>query len=326
MNLDVARRLARRLRRARAVVHLTRDSDRALAPADSPLSADIAARAALADSVAADLLLSIHHNATAYSDKAVQGTEAYWRALEGDGPSCVAAGEIAARLADALGTGGMRVLPGNFLVLRATSRPAVLGEAAYLSERRLARRLRWGTLRDREAAAYYAALAAHFARADSWPRPSPLPPADTAPRDRPRVILDASGGRPDGLPGPEAAVRLAARAAAAAERLRAAGAEAEAVEGGVVEVVRREAVRGADLILSFAEAPPRGLEGETAAVLVLHYPGSAKGRAAAERIAAAIPGAARREASVWILAHTAAPAVQVVGDVAPGPWAEAALR
>jgi N-acetylmuramoyl-L-alanine amidase len=326
VNLDVARRVAARLRAAGATVHLTRDADIDLAPPDSPLALDLAARAALADSVGADLLVSIHHNATAYriggdglppardrrtawyvrreTRAPLRRTEVYWKALEGaDGPSRAAAEALAPRLAEALGTGEGVAIPGNFYLLRTTSRPAVLGEAAYLSHVPTARRLRWTPAREREVAAYVAGLAAYFAGPPP-PAPPPIviPPPETAPRTAPRVLVQAEGPRAE----------AGARAFEAA--LRARGAEVDVV-GATLEAIRVEYVRRPDLVVSLADEPPATLADDLhrGRPLILHYPSSAKGRAAAERAAAATGGVAR-EASAWILAHTASPAVQIIGD------------
>lgn len=315
VNLDVARRLAARLRAAGATVHLTREADVDVGPADSPLAVDLAARAALADSVGADLFVSIHHNATAYrtgddglprprdrwtawyvrreTRAPARRTEVYWKALEGaGGPSRAAAEALAPRLVAALGTGEGVAIPGNYFVFRSTSRPAILGEAAYLSWGRTARRLRWASWREREAAAYYAALAAFFAAPP--PEPPPLPPPETGPRTAPRFLVQAEGSRAEAL----------------AASLRARGAEVDLV-GDTLEAIRVEYLRRPDIVVSVADEPPAALLSEPRP-LVLHYPASAKGRAVAERIAAATGGSAR-EATVWILVHTASPAVQIVG-------------
>lgn len=134
VNLRVALVLADLLRRAGSTVWLTRQSDSALvAPPETTLAADLRARAALADSVGADVFLSIHHNADAEARHDVNETQTYYRTGD-EGPSLDLAQEIHRHLVTGLAIGADRLLPGNYAVLRQThATSAVLGEPAYLT-------------------------------------------------------------------------------------------------------------------------------------------------------------------------------------------------
>jgi len=133
VNLGVALYLWGLLHDAGAEAQLTRASDRDfLPPGSNMLRDDLAARVALVDSLRPEVFLSLHHNSNAELDRERNAIETYYR-LDDEGPSYDLARDIHRRLAQKLGIGAARLLPGNYFVLRQASTAAVLGEASYLS-------------------------------------------------------------------------------------------------------------------------------------------------------------------------------------------------
>ena len=134
VNLKVALELAALLRRAGARVTLTRDRDTTLVAApESTLASDLRARGAFADSVGAEVFLSLHHNADAGGRREVNETQTYYRTGD-EGPSLDLAQAVHRRLVRGLAIGVDRLLPGNYAVLRATqAAAAVLGEPSHLT-------------------------------------------------------------------------------------------------------------------------------------------------------------------------------------------------
>ena len=126
INLAVAKKLAAKLS-SYADVYLTRWTDKELGNSDKE---DLGARVNLANSLKADVFVSIHCNSA--SNPTAQGMEVY--TLPGRGP----ADELAQAIIDAWA----EVFPGrpvrghkeaNFYVLQETSMPAVLVELGFLS-------------------------------------------------------------------------------------------------------------------------------------------------------------------------------------------------
>lgn len=164
VNLQVSLRLADLLKRQGAKVTLTRTTDAPLVP-DTPEdpTADLRARAAVANDAGADLFISIHHNDTTATNDPRNDTQVYWK-LDDNGPSRDFGQILLPKLAESLQLPRQRLIPGNFAVLRHSRRPAILGEGAYLSnplsEARLKRPETW----QKEAEAYASAVVAYFAR------------------------------------------------------------------------------------------------------------------------------------------------------------------
>lgn len=164
VNLGVALYLWGLLRDAGADAHLTRSVDRDLLEGDEDaLADDLARRVALADSLGADLFVSIHHNARADTNRSVNRIEVYYP-MGDPGASRDAARAIHRHLMRNLGIDGGKVLPGNFYVLRENGAPAVLGESAYLSHPPVEKKLALGEKRRLEAEAYFLGIVTYFAR------------------------------------------------------------------------------------------------------------------------------------------------------------------
>ena len=164
VNLGVALYLWGLLRDAGADARLTRTIDRDLLATDEgKLADDLAARVALADSLDADLFLSIHHNARADTNRSVNQIEVYY-SMGDPGASVDAARAIYRHLMRNLGIERGKVLPGNFYVLRENRRPAVLGESSYLSHPPMEKKLALGEKRRLEAEAYFLGIVTYFSR------------------------------------------------------------------------------------------------------------------------------------------------------------------
>ncbi len=163
VNLGVALYLQGLLQWAGAEVHLTRTADvDLLTPADSSLTADLAARVALADSLQPDVFVSIHHNSTASRDPHVNETQTYYP-LGREGADLDLARAIHRQLVRALEIEPARILPGGFHVLRHAPVPAVLGEPAMISNPVMEGRLTLARSLELEAAAYFLGLRDYFA-------------------------------------------------------------------------------------------------------------------------------------------------------------------
>jgi N-acetylmuramoyl-L-alanine amidase len=166
VNLGVARELAGLLRAEGARVRLTREQDVDLLGGgpEGSLRRDLLARVELAEEVAPDLFLSIHHNSRPGKVGDFNRTETYHR-LGDPGPSRDAAVRIQQHLAAALELPDPPLLrAGNYLVLRHNSGTAVLGEASYLTSRGMGSVLRTAAAQRLEAEAYFLGILDYLRR------------------------------------------------------------------------------------------------------------------------------------------------------------------
>ncbi|HEY9766642.1 MAG TPA: N-acetylmuramoyl-L-alanine amidase, partial [Chroococcales cyanobacterium] len=181
VNLGVALALSRMLEKAGARVILTRSDDSPLVPGKKECSTreELLARVELVNKAHPDLFLSIHHNASL--DPAAKGdeTQTYYR-LDDSGPSLDAARSIHRSLVGVLGLPKERLLAGNYLVLRSSQVPAVLGEASFISNAVIEKKLSQNSRQQLEAEAYFLGIADYFEKGVpqiEWLSPikSPLP-------------------------------------------------------------------------------------------------------------------------------------------------------
>ncbi len=125
ITLQVAKKIQQYLKQA-CDVRLTREKDIALG---QTVSQDLQARSDLANSLKADLFVSIHCNS---SDKSnANGTEVFCYNLGGDGEQL--AKSIHRRLIPAINLKDRGVKTANFAVLKQTIMPACLVELAFIS-------------------------------------------------------------------------------------------------------------------------------------------------------------------------------------------------
>ncbi len=163
VNLEVALELSTLLQRAGASVWLTRDADfDRTSPEDSSLAFDLKARARFADSLRAEVFLSLHHNADAAGRHDVNETQTYYRRGD-DGPSLDPAQVLHRRLVQALRLEPTRLLAGNYSVLRNTRADAAcLLEPSYLTFPATESLLRDTTAIRLEAESYFMGLLDYF--------------------------------------------------------------------------------------------------------------------------------------------------------------------
>lgn len=192
VNLAVALELAARLREAGAIVHLTREGDHEIAGPDAPLAQDLQGRSELANRLRADLLLSIHHNAT-LGERATSraASETYYR-MDDLGASLEAADAIHRWLVRGLGQPAEALIPGNYAVLRGAATAAVLGEASYLTNPETERKLRTPEGIRQEAEAYFRGICEYFA--PGVPRILSLDVVYDRDPLRPEVVAKVTGG------------------------------------------------------------------------------------------------------------------------------------
>lgn len=201
VNLGVALYLWGLLREAGADVYLTRSIDRDfLSESDSSLASDLRRRVVIADSLQPDVLLSIHHNAQPARDPESNSVETYYRA--GDPASMNLAFAVHRHLMRNLGIEDGEVRQGNYLILRESEAPAVLGESSYLTHPPVEKKLRLSEIQKLEAEAYFLGLLDYFNR--GIPRIHDAAPGDSAYASIPTLtfMVEDDGGSgidPDGV-------------------------------------------------------------------------------------------------------------------------------
>jgi N-acetylmuramoyl-L-alanine amidase len=201
VNLGVSLYLWGLLQEAGADARLTRAIDRDfLTEADSSLASDLRTRVWMADSLQPDILVSIHHNAHPLRDPSRNSVETYYRA--GDPASLDLGFAIHRHLIRNLGIDTGEVRQGNYLILRETSVPAVLGESSYLTHPSVEDRLKLSETQKLEAEAYFLGILEYFQR--GIPRVTCVSPADSVYETVPELVYTlvddgGSGIDPDGI-------------------------------------------------------------------------------------------------------------------------------
>ncbi|HBN09328.1 MAG TPA: hypothetical protein DD435_12005 [Cyanobacteria bacterium UBA8530] len=163
VNLGVALALSRMLEKAGAKVVMTRSDDSPLVSGKKEYSTrvELQGRIELVNQAQPDLFLSIHHNASL--DPASKGdeTQTYYR-LDDSGASLDAARSIHRSLVAVLGLPRERLFAGNYLLLRSSRVPAVLGEASFISNAVIEKKLSLKSSQELEAKAYFLGIADYF--------------------------------------------------------------------------------------------------------------------------------------------------------------------
>lgn len=165
VNLGVALQLERMLNNCGANVILTRSGDSDLLDQDEEVSAkkDLSERVRMSNEMEADLFISIHHNSTASGDRDYNAIETYYR-MEDDGPSLDAARYIHKHMVRNLGIPDNSLIPGNYFVLRNNENPSLLGEASYISNPKVEKKIRKREKQLLEARAYLFGIIDYFSR------------------------------------------------------------------------------------------------------------------------------------------------------------------
>jgi N-acetylmuramoyl-L-alanine amidase len=132
VNLGVGLYLWGMLKQGGANAYLTRKANiDFITDYKKPLKADLNFRLNLCKKFGADYFISIHHNSNT-RNRRKNLTEIYYKMAD-PGPSYELARSIATYFKNYFFVKDVRVLPGNYHVLRENTIPAIIGEAAYLS-------------------------------------------------------------------------------------------------------------------------------------------------------------------------------------------------
>ncbi|MBX3165895.1 MAG: N-acetylmuramoyl-L-alanine amidase [Candidatus Eremiobacteraeota bacterium] len=131
LNLSVARALRDQLKKAGAIVTMTRDGDHQVAPESAPAEAELQSRVDVALRSRAQLFVSVHHNARpdVQDGRVSHGAHIYYYQPASRG----LAQAIAAPLARAIGEPSYQHFWRSFAVIRQPEMPAVLVECNFLS-------------------------------------------------------------------------------------------------------------------------------------------------------------------------------------------------
>ena len=198
VNMWVSLYLARMLRSYGAKVILTRAGEGGPAGEEGEtLKENLLERVELANDLRADLFLSIHHNSSLESRPTYNAVETYYK-MGDEGPSLEAGRAIHEHLSANLGISDAYLAPGNYFILRHSQRPAILGEASYISNPKMAKKLVEREKLSLEAQAYLLGILDYFSRG----RPviqSQFPPGDTTYTPFPDIsatILPGTDGSP----------------------------------------------------------------------------------------------------------------------------------
>ena len=162
LNLKVALFLVELLKEKGAKVILTRSTDAPCVIASDP--EELRSRALVANDNNADLFISIHHNDTAGKARySANVTEVYYRIMD-DGPSREFAQILIKNLSKRVRAAKIKLSPANYAVLRHNSRPAVLGEANYISNSSLEKLFKTENFQKQEALGYFESIMEYFGK------------------------------------------------------------------------------------------------------------------------------------------------------------------
>ncbi len=182
VNLAVTLELAKLLRSAGAEVLLTREKDQDMS---------LPERVTFSNGKAPDLFLSIHHNATLEPKNQLDETQTYYK-MDDAGPSYEAGMAIHRRLVRNLAMPKERLAPGNYFVLRFSKAPAILGEASYISNPDVERKLGTQAATKLEAQSYFLGISEYFAK--GLPKVNGFAKQDGADPARPVIVAQLDGG------------------------------------------------------------------------------------------------------------------------------------
>jgi N-acetylmuramoyl-L-alanine amidase len=165
VNLNVALQLKNYLEDAGAQVIMTReyDHDLMLTQIDSLRGNDLDYRVRTSNDADADLFISLHHNSRLPVDRQFNAIETYYK-MEDYYSSKDAAKFIHKHLVINLQIQENSLRPGNYYVLRNNSRTAVLGEASYISNPSLEKKLGSHASIEIEAKSYFLGILDYFSR------------------------------------------------------------------------------------------------------------------------------------------------------------------
>jgi N-acetylmuramoyl-L-alanine amidase len=162
VNLGVALYLWGFLKDAGAQPVLTRSSDTCLVKAEPfVLRSELEARAAVSNTAKADLFVSIHHNSDGKERGERNDLMVFYKMSD---PGC--SRDVAAQVCNALQVRmhaePASVRPGNYMVLRSTQAPAILGEASYMNYKSNSEKLSYHRTLNTEAQGYFLGILNYY--------------------------------------------------------------------------------------------------------------------------------------------------------------------
>ncbi|KPL19355.1 MAG: hypothetical protein AMJ92_03470 [candidate division Zixibacteria bacterium SM23_81] len=152
-NLKVSKRLKEMLEKDGAKVYMTRERDNQ--------TISLQDRVAFTKKRKPDLFVSLHHNANAQVDRAVDRSELYYYWWS-DGPSRDVANHLYAAFHKHIGLSQLPVRPAIYYVTRNNDEPCVLGEPSYISNPEREAKLKTEEHQKEEAQAYYEGIKNYF--------------------------------------------------------------------------------------------------------------------------------------------------------------------
>jgi N-acetylmuramoyl-L-alanine amidase len=164
LNLKIAQYLKQYLTDAGAMVIMTREDDSGVYSGRTVAVHSLAARVKLATDEKCDLFVAIHHNANAQVDRSTNQIEMFYNIYD-FGPSKDCAEYIFDSLVNGLKIpkGYVTPMPAGYYVLRkAIGYPAVLGEAAFITNPQAESLLKTDEYQQREAKAYFEGIKRYF--------------------------------------------------------------------------------------------------------------------------------------------------------------------
>jgi N-acetylmuramoyl-L-alanine amidase len=195
VNLGVALYLWGFLKDAGALPVLTRSSDTGLFKAEPfALRSELEARAAVSNAAKADLFVSIHHNSDG-KERGEHNDLIVFYKMSDPGCSRDVAREVCSSLKERMHAEPASVQPGNYLVLRSTQAPAILGEASYMNYKKNSEKLAYTRTLTAEAQGYFLGVLSYFKK--GVPEVSFSVPAAALLTDaQPRIAASVSAGAP----------------------------------------------------------------------------------------------------------------------------------
>ncbi|MBN2106139.1 MAG: N-acetylmuramoyl-L-alanine amidase [Deltaproteobacteria bacterium] len=195
VNMGVALYLWGLLKDAGAQPVLTRNSDTCLFKGEPfVLRGDLEARAAVSNAAKADLFVSIHHNSDG-KERGERNDLMVFYKMSDPGCSRDVAREVCDALKERMQAEPASVRPGNYLVLRNTQAPAILGEASYMNYKSNSEKLSYHRTLNAEAQGYFMGILNYYAK--GVPAVSFFAPSQPVFIEaRPRIAASLSAGAP----------------------------------------------------------------------------------------------------------------------------------
>jgi N-acetylmuramoyl-L-alanine amidase len=195
VNLGVALYLWGFLKDAGALPVLTRSSDICLFKGEPfILRSDLEARAAVSNAAKADLFVSIHHNSDG-KERGERNDLMVFYKMSDPGCSRDVAREVCDALKERMHAEPASIHPGNYLVLRNTQAPAILGEASYMNYKSNSEKLSYHRTLNAEAQGYFRGILRYYAKGvPTISFSAPNQPVFI--EARPRIAASLSAGSP----------------------------------------------------------------------------------------------------------------------------------